>query len=101
MATDEIAFQKDHQYQTVVYDLKAGIVIYVGQGRAEESLDKFRKGLRHSGTRIQAVYIDMWLQYINAVTNNLPVAKIVFDRFHIFKLMNQTIDQVRRALYHD
>ena len=101
IAIDEFAFQKGHQYQTVVYDLKAGRVIYVGQGRAEESLDKFWKRLRHSGARIQAVAMDMWLPYFNSVINNLPDAKIVFDRFHIFKLMNQTMDEVRRVLYHD
>ena len=101
IAIDEFAFQKGHKYQTVVYDLKAGRVIYVGAGRAEESLDKFWKRLRHSGAKIQAVAMDMWLPYFNAVQANLPEAKIVFDRFHIFKLMNQTMDEIRRALYHD
>ena len=101
IAIDEFAFQKGHKYQTVVYDLKAGRVIYVGAGRAEESLDKFWKRLRHSGAKIQAVAMDMWLPYFNAVQANLPEAKIVFDRFHIFKMMNQTMDEIRRALYHD
>ncbi|NCA77762.1 MAG: ISL3 family transposase [Alphaproteobacteria bacterium] len=101
IAIDEFAFQKGHKYQTVVYDLKAGRVIYVGQGRAEESLDKFWKRLCHSGAKIQAVAMDMWLPYFNAVINNIPEAKIVFDRFHIFKLMNETMDEIRRALYHE
>jgi len=101
IAIDEFAFQKGHKYQTVVYDLRAGRVIYVGQGRAEESLDKFWKRLRPSGAKIQAVAMDMWLPYFNAVINNIPEAKIVFDRFHIFKMMNETMDKIRRALYHD
>ena len=101
IAIDEFAFQKGHKYQTVVYDLIAGRVIYVGSGRAEESLDKFWKRLRHSGAKIKAVAMDMWLPYFNAVITNLPEAKIVYDRFHIFKLMNETMDEVRRALYHD
>ena len=101
IAIDEFAFQKGHKYQTVVYDLKAGRVIYVGAGRAEESLDRFWKRLRHSGAKIQAVAMDMWLPYFNAVINNIPEAKIVFDRFHIFKQMNETLDEIRRALYHE
>lgn len=101
IAIDEFAFQKGHKYQTVVYDLKAGRVIYVGAGRAEESLERFWKRLRHSGAKIQAVAMDMWLPYFNAVINNIPEAKIVFDRFHIFKLMNETLDEIRRALYHE
>jgi transposase len=90
-----------HKYQTVVYDLKVGRVIYVGAGRAEESLDKFWKRLSHSSAKIKAVAMDMWMPYINAVMQHLPDAKIVFDRFHIYKLMNQMMDEVRRALYHD
>jgi transposase len=101
IAIDEFAVQKGHKYQTVVYDLKAGRVIYVGQGRAEESLDKFWKRLSHSGANIKAVAMDMWVPYINAVLTHLPNAKIVFDRFHIFKLMNTAMDEIRRALYHD
>lgn len=101
IAIDEFAFQKGHKYQTVVYDLKAGRVIYVGAGRAEESLDRFWKRLRHSGAKIQAVAMDMWLPYFNAVIYNIPEAKIVFDRFHIFKQMNETLDEIRRALYHE
>jgi transposase len=101
IAIDEFAFQKGHKYQTVVYDLKVGRVIYVGAGRAEESLDRFWKRLRHSGAKIQAVAMDMWLPYFNAVINNIPEAKIVFDRFHIFKQMNETLDEIRRALYHE
>lgn len=101
IAIDEFAFQKGHKYQTVVYDLKVGRVIYVGAGRAEESLDKFWRRLSHSSAKIKAVAMDMWMPYINAVMQHLPDAKIVFDRFHIYKLMNQMMDEVRRALYHD
>jgi transposase len=101
IAIDEFAYQKGHKYQTVVYDLIKGRVIYVGQGRAEESLEKFFERLRRSGATIRAVAMDMWLPYFNAVIYNIPEAKIIFDRFHIAKLMNQTLDEIRRALYHD
>jgi transposase len=47
------------------------------------------------------VAMDMWTPYINAVMKHIPKAEIVFDRFHIAKLMNQTMDEIRRALYHD
>ena len=101
IAIDEFAYQKGHKYQTIVYNLIKGRVIYVGQGRAEECLDKFFKRLRSSGAVIKAVAMDMWLPYFNAVIHNIPEAKIIFDRFHIAKLMNQMLDEVRRALYHD
>jgi transposase len=52
IAIDEFAVQKGHKYQTMVYALKIGRVIYIGTGRAEESLDKFWKRLRHSKAKI-------------------------------------------------
>ena len=39
--------------------------------------------------------------YINAVWNNLPSATIVFDRFHIVKLMNDKLSQLRRELHRE
>jgi len=101
IAIDEFAYEKGHKYQTVVYDLQAGRVIYVGQGRAEESLNKFWKRVSHSGANIKAAAMDMWLPYINATMKHLPKAKIVFDRFHIAKSMNQALDEARRSLYHE
>jgi transposase len=38
--------------------------------------------------------------YINAVRMHLPEAVIVFDRFHIVKLFNEKLSDLRRALYH-
>ena len=101
IAIDEFAIQKGHRYQTVVYDLLGSKAIYIGAGRAEESLDKFWKRLRHSGANIQAVAMDMWVPYYNATMKHLPDAQIVFDRFHIIKKMNETLDEVRRGLYRD
>jgi transposase len=101
IAIDEFAYEKGHKYQTVVYDLEEGKVIFVGQGRAEESLDKFWNRVGHSGARIKAAAMDMWQPYINATHKHLPKTKIVFDRFHIAKSMNEALDEVRRALYHE
>ena len=36
--------------------------------------------------------------YWSAVLENLPHAVIVFDRFHIMKLMNERLDELRRAM---
>jgi transposase len=101
IAIDEFAIQKGHRYQTVVYDLKVGRVIYIGAGRAEESLDGFWKRLIPSGAQIKGVAMDMWVPYYNAVMEHLPDARIVFDRFHIMKKMNEVLDEVRRSLYRD
>ncbi|MEI6297720.1 MAG: ISL3 family transposase [bacterium] len=101
VAIDEIAIQKGHKYITLVMDLGSGAVVFVGDGKGAESLDPFWKSLKRSGATVEAVSIDMSPAYIGAVTQNLPSAKIVFDHFHIVKLMNDSISEIRREVYRE
>lgn len=45
--------------------------------------------------------MDMWPAYISSVMNNCPEADIVFDHFHIIKMLNKKLDEIRRDLYRD
>ena len=101
IAIDEIASHKGHKYLTVVMDLETGAVIYVGEGRKSESLDKLWKKLGRYKKNIQAVAMDMWPAYIDAVTSNLPQAKIVYDHFHIARMFNDKLSELRRELYRE
>jgi len=89
------------KYRTVVLDLDSGAIVYVGKGRSGETLQAFWRSLRGSGARIKAVAMDMSRAYIAAVRKNLPKAKIVFDPFHVIKLMNDHLDELRRRLVRD
>jgi transposase len=44
MGVDETSFQKRHEYVTVVSNLEATKVVYVGDDRKRESLDAFWVG---------------------------------------------------------
>ena len=48
---------------------------------------------------IQAVAMDMWDPFIRSTRQNLPRwwAKIVYDRYHIMKHMNEAVDKVRKT----
>lgn len=98
---DEISIGHGHRYLTVVLDFKSGAVVYVGKGKGEEALEAFWRRLARSGAKVQAVAIDMSKAYYRAVTDNLPKAKVVFDHFHIIKLMNEKLSQLRRELFHE
>ena len=87
------------QYITVVRDLESGSVLYVGEGKGSDALIKFSKSLKKSKCSIEAIAMDMSKAYISWAKNNLPDADIVFDHFHVIKLMNDKIDQVRRRTY--
>ena len=101
IAIDEIAVAKGHRYLTVVMDLESGAVVFVGDGKGADALKPFWKRLRPSGAKIQAVAMDMSGAYQAAVRTHLPTAKIVFDHFHVIKLFNEKLSNLRRALYHE
>jgi transposase len=86
----------------VVLDLKTGAVVFVGDGKGADALDPFWKQLkRATRSKIKAVAIDMSPAYISAIINNLPNSKIVFDHFHVIKMFNEKLSELRRQLYHE
>jgi transposase len=100
IAIDEIAVAKGHRYMTLVMDLDSGAVVFVGDGKGAAALKPFWKRLRPSGARIEAVAMDMSAAYRGAVTAHLKEAVIVFDHFHVIKLFNDKLSDLRRSLYH-
>jgi transposase len=101
IAIDEIAIAKGHEYLTIVMDLVSGAVVFVGDGKGADALKPFWKRLRPSGARVEAVAMDMSAGYWGAVMTHLPRAKIVFDHFHVIKLFNDKLSDLRRALYRE
>jgi transposase len=100
IAIDEISTAKGHVYLTIVMDLESGRVVHVGRGKGGDALKQFWTRLRRSRAKIEAVATDMSPAYIDAVTTHLPGASLVFDRFHVIKLYNDKLSELRRALYH-
>ena len=98
LAIDEISIAKRHRYLTIVMDLESGAVVFVGDGKGAKALKPFWKRLRGSGAKIEAVAMDMSKAYREAVSTHLREAKIVFDRFHVVKLFNEKLSQLRRDL---
>lgn len=99
VGVDEKAFRKGHSYMTVVCDLERSTVEYVSEGRTTQSLADYYETLRPAQRGgIEAVAMDMWEPYVQATLEHVPLAaeKIVFDRFHIMKHMNEAVDAVRR-----
>lgn len=98
LGIDEVARAKGHDYLTLVYDLEAGHLLWVGEGRGKKALKDFLDALsEEAAAGIEAVAMDMWPAFENAVTESLPNAAIVYDRFHVMHNYAKVIDQVRRA----
>lgn len=98
IAIDEISIGRGHRYLTVVLDLLTGAVVFVGDGKGADALLPFWKKLKSSTAQIDAVAMDMSPSYISAVSTNLPEATIVFDHFHIVKMFNDKLSELRRDL---
>jgi transposase len=98
LAVDEIYLGRKKKYLTLVIDQESGRIIWVGRGKAGEALHGFWRRLKASGAKIQAVAMDMSQAYASTVARHLPDALIVFDRFHVMKLMNEKLDDLRREL---
>lgn len=101
IAIDEIAIGRGHRYLTVVLDLKSGAVVFVGEGKGADALQPFWKRLKRCSAKIEAVAMDMSPAYLHAVQTNLRQAVIVFDHFHVLKLFNDSLSDLRRQLYHE
>jgi len=76
-------------------------VVFVGEGKGSQALEPFWRRLRASRAKIQAVAMDMSPAYIKAVSEQLPKAQIVFDHFHIIKLFNEKLSDLRRELFRE
>ncbi len=100
ISIDEFATHKGQVYKTIVVDLETGRIVYVGDGNGKASLKDFWDKLGDGKNDIKAVCTDLSSAYTGAVTENIPNASLVVDHFHVVKLMNERIDQLRRLLWH-
>jgi transposase len=96
---DEFAVRKGHVYKTIVVDLKSGRIIYVGDGKGADALEGFWKRIGRKGIDIKYVATDLSAAFISSVYENCPNAVHVFDHFHVVKLMNEKLDEIRRVQY--
>ncbi len=94
---DEKSFGRGHSYGSVVSDLSGACVLEVVQNRDEkaaiEVLQSLPTVLRQS---VAAVAMDMWKPFVSAVGKELPQADIVFDKFHLVRVLNTAVDAVRK-----
>jgi transposase len=97
---DETSIAKGHNYMTVISDLEKKQVLAVSLGKDRGAAEKALKQICLRGldkSKVKYICMDLSPAYISFAMNKLPEAEIVFDRFHIEKLLNEAIDHTRRA----
>ena len=97
IGVDELSYRKHHAYITVVVDHDRGRIIWARPGKNADTLKAFFTELgAERCAKLQRVSIDMSPAYEKAVREAAPNAEVVFDRFHVQRLVHDALDQVRR-----
>jgi len=97
IGVDETSYKRGHRYITVVTNLMTGLVVWVGEGKTAETLGEFFQLLGpERAAKIVLVTMDMGEAFQKAVKAWAPNADVVFDRFHVVKLLLEAIDEIRR-----
>lgn len=97
IGVDEISYRRRHKYLTVVVDHTTSSIVWAHTGKNAETLKQFFTELGPERTaNLEAVTLDMSAAYIKAVTEASPQAKLIFDRYHVQKLVHEALDETRR-----
>jgi transposase len=99
LGIDEVSEKSGHRYLTLVTDIRRRRVIWVGKGRDRKALKRFFRWFGPKRTRrLKRFVIDMHDPYEQEIRATCPRAKIVFDHFHLAKILHQALDDLRRRL---
>ena len=97
ISVDEVSYLKYHRYLTNVIDTDIKKVVWNGQGRKAEVLDKYYQGIgQENCEKIESVALDGARTYISSTSQYAVKALIVCDKFHVIQKLNMAVDTVRR-----
>ncbi len=99
VAVDETSRAKGHDYVSVFADADHRKVIFVTEGKDADTVAMFAEDLHaHDGDvqAIESISIDMSPAFIKGVAENLPNARITFDKFHVIAHASTAVDETRR-----
>jgi len=99
LSIDETSFKRGQSYVTVIGDPIRHRVIGVEEGRDMAAVERFSLDFEAKGgdcSKVRQVSMDMSRTYHQASRFCFPEAKVVFDHFHVKKLVLDGMDDVRR-----
>ncbi len=99
IGVDKTSRKRGHEYVTLFVDLPRSKTLFVTEGKDKNIVAAFNQDLHDHGgdpDTVTDVCCDMSPAFIEGVREYLPNAKMTFDRFHVMKLANEAVDEVRR-----
>jgi transposase len=99
IAADETSARRGHDYISLFVDMARRKVVYVAEGKDAATVKAFKEFLESHGGDAKAITdasIDMGAAFEAGIRQNFANAEITFDKFHVIKLANEAVDEVRR-----
>lgn len=98
LAVDEVSWNGGREFLTVVTDRDGQGVVWIGDGKGKETLDKFFTYVCEDRyKRFTLFTIDMNSGYIGSIKEFCPKVDIVYDLFHIIRNLNEKINNIRAS----
>ena len=98
IGVDEVQWQKEHKYLTLVYQIDEGSkrLLWIGKDRTAKTFLRFFRLLgKERSAQVKFICSDMWKAFLKVIAKKAAGAVHVLDRFHVMQKMNKAIDEVR------
>lgn len=92
--------RKGHEYITVFIDLDTSKVLYIAEGKKASTIEEFKEFfIVHNGKaeNITDITCDMSMGFTTGIKRAFKNAKIIYDKFHVMKIVNEALDKVRKS----
>ena len=97
MGLDEFSVRKGRLFHTAICNLTDRTVMAVVEGQGKQKVEEYLDKLKQPDA-VKAVSMDMHDPFRQAVQMCLPQAKVVVDKFHLIRHVNDALDKVRSRL---
>ncbi len=97
MGIDEIYLIKP---RGVITNIKNNTAVEILKDRNKKTVADYLYRLKDRDD-VQYVAMDMWKPYRDAVTDVIPQAKVVVDKFHVVRMANDSMERVRKSMKAD
>ena len=97
MGLDEFSVRKGRLFHTAICNLTDRTVMAVVEGQGKQKVEEYLDKIPQPDA-VKAVAMDMHDPFRQAVQMCLPQAKVVVDKFHLIRHVNDALDKVRSRL---
>lgn len=100
LSMDEVSKRKGaKEFVTVVSDVERGCLLEViDSHKQHDILETLKQQPIEVRAQVTEVSVDMWAGFPKVIEEAFPNAVVVIDRFHVMKLVNDTLNKIRRRV---